>query len=71
MEKRETAGNPSGFGAINQSYHSDKIGETHKRIAAQLSIGSATVIRASEFTLAVDKIVTVTGVKINDSLDDK
>ena len=53
--------------------NADLIGEksTSRKIAAQLSINHSTVERAAEFTLAVDKIVTVTGIKVNDLLDDR
>ena len=44
---------------------------TDQKIGDQLGIGRNTVNRAAEFTLAVDKIVTVTGIKVNDLLDDK
>ena len=45
--------------------------KTAEKIGDQLSINQATVRRAAEFTEAVDTIVRVTGVKINDILDDK
>ena len=56
LEKQENGGDRKSL------YQNDKlIPETHKRIASQLNIGSATVTRASEFTQAVDTIVRVTG----------
>jgi transcription initiation factor TFIIIB Brf1 subunit/transcription initiation factor TFIIB len=61
-----------GFERVNSpSRQNDDLGKTNKRIADQLNIGTRTVERAAEFTLAVDKIVSVTGIKINDLLDDK
>jgi hypothetical protein len=65
-------GNWGGFERINSpSRQNDDLGKTNKRIADQLNIGTRTVERAAEFTLAVDKIVSVTGIKVNDLLDDK
>ena len=66
LEKQENGGDRKSL------YQNDKlIPETHKRIASQLNIGSATVTRASEFTLAVDKIVANTGIQVNDILSGK
>lgn len=73
MEKL-AVGNPNGFAHINQLGQNDPVGEkdrSSKVIADQLSIGEKTVRRAAEFTLAVDKIVSVTGIKVNDLLDGK
>jgi len=51
LEKGERGGDRKSM------YQNDTlIPETHKRIASQLNIGSATVTRASEFTLAVELI---------------
>jgi len=67
MEKMEE-GNPNGFGAINQRAQNAPVGRTREKIAAQLGINHSTVLRAAEFALAVDKIVSVTGIKVNDIL---
>jgi hypothetical protein len=45
-------------------------GKTSKKIADQLSLGFRTIERAAEFTSAVDRIVQITGIKVNDLLDD-
>lgn len=71
MEKNESAGNPNGFSQINQLAQNEPIGKsksTAEKIGDQLSIGHATVKRAAEFTLAVDTIVRVTGIRVNDIL---
>ena len=47
------------------------MGKTAENIANQLSISEKTVRNAAESTLAVDKIVSVTGIKVNDLLDGK
>lgn len=45
--------------------------KTSKIIANQLNIGFRTVENAANFTLAVDRIVEVTGIKVNDILNGK
>lgn len=58
MEKKESAGRPEGTNKLGQN---DPI-RASAAIADQLSIGEKTVRRAAEFTLAVDKIISVTGI---------
>ncbi len=71
LVEKNNAGNPNGFSQINQSGKNYHIGKTAEIIANQLSLTEKTVRNAAEFTSAVDKIVSVTGCKVNDLLDDK
>lgn len=48
-----------------------KVVGTSRVIASQLGIGKNTVERAAEFTEAVDTVVRVTRVKVNDLLSGK
>ncbi|MCK9575491.1 MAG: hypothetical protein M0R51_05990 [Clostridia bacterium] len=54
----------------NKTHQNDESKDTRFKLAEQLSIGAATVERAANFTTAVDRIVIVTGCKVNDLLDD-
>ncbi len=55
---------------VHQNDALGKKDRTSKIIGDKVGLGSATVERAAEFTSAVDRIVQVTGIKVNDLLDD-
>lgn len=69
IEKMDWGTNQHSTGRRCQNDISSK--KTYDIIADQLGIGSRTVVRASEFTLAVDRIVEVTGIRVNDILNGK
>lgn len=54
-----------------QASEKEKSKSTAEKIGDQLSVNYATVRRAADFTLAVDKIIQITEIKVNDLLDDK
>ena len=71
IEKNENGVYDHNRSTTNKLGQNDQARSSATIIADQLSVGERTVRRAAEFTSAVDRIVQITGIVVNDLLTGK